>query len=140
MTDSENQSVEKRKGHLFRLVRSKKFLLIALIVALLVSVAYFVFAYAKTRDELTKAQNPEQAAKIEAEDLAKKLSSFVELPKDEAPTLATVNDAEKLKSQVFFAEAQNGDKVLVYTQARKALLYRPSTQKIIEYAPVALSE
>jgi hypothetical protein len=50
--------------------------------------------------------------------------------------VATVSDASKLQSQQFFAKAQNGDKVLIFTNAKRAVLYRPSTNKVIEYAPV----
>ena len=58
------------------------------------------------------------------------------LPKDETPTLATVSDPEKLKDQRFFVNAVKGDKVLVYSLAKKAILYSPSLDKIIEVAPV----
>lgn len=56
----------------------------------------------------------------------------MELPAGEQPTLATVADQEKLKGQDFFSHAQNGDKLLIYPKAKKAILYRPSTGKIIE--------
>jgi hypothetical protein len=57
-----------------------------------------------------------------------------ELP-DEAPTLATIVDKEQLQGQEFFNRSQNGDKVLIFPQAKKAILYRPSTKKIVEVAP-----
>ena len=60
------------------------------------------------------------------------------LPTGETPTIATVTDASKLKDQAFFTNAVTGDKVLIYTNAKKAFLYRPSTNKIINIAPVNL--
>ena len=56
------------------------------------------------------------------------------------PTLVTVQDVTKLQDQEFFEKAQNGDKVLIYEQAKKAYLYRPSTNRVINVAPVSTGE
>jgi hypothetical protein len=64
--------------------------------------------------------------------LTSRIEKFMELPGGEEPTLATVTDRAKLKGQEFFAHAQDGDKVLIYAEAKKAILFRPSTGKIIE--------
>ena len=61
----------------------------------------------------------------------------MELPQ-EVPTVATVSDVSKLKNQAFFANAKNGDKVLIYQNAKKAILYRPSSNKIVEFGPINL--
>jgi len=77
-------------------------------------------------------------AKEEYDTLVKKVGTNLDLPKGESPTVATVTDVNQLKGQVFFKNAQNGDKVMIYTQARKAILYRPSTNKIIEVGPISV--
>ena len=61
-----------------------------------------------------------------------KIGKLFALPQDEAPTLATVTDKEKIKDQPFFLRAENGDKVLFYTRFGRAILYRPSEDKIID--------
>ncbi len=61
------------------------------------------------------------------------------LPQDEQPTIATVTDLAKLQGQPFFANAQVGDKVLIYSRAGKVILYRPGENKIIELAPINIS-
>jgi hypothetical protein len=52
----------------------------------------------------------------------------------------TLTNVSNLKSQAFYANAENGDKVLLYQQAKKAYLYRPSINKVIDIAPVVMSE
>ncbi len=58
----------------------------------------------------------------------------------ETPSVATVTDLAPLESQAFFANAQVGDVLLMFPQARKAVLYRPAANKLIEVAPLTLSE
>lgn len=72
----------------------------------------------------------------EADDTVAKVGKLVLLPEGEQATLATVTDVTKLKGQSFFAKAQNGDKVLIYEQSKKAILYRPALNKVIEIGPV----
>lgn len=65
------------------------------------------------------------------------IGKIMELPTDEEPVVATVTDIEKIKGQKFFAHAQNGDRVLIYTNNKKAILYRESSGKIIEVSSVS---
>jgi hypothetical protein len=99
-----------------------------------------IYAYTKyqnVKEENNKlTSNPQEAVKKEQENLIKSVGALTDLPSGEAPTIATVSDASKLKSQAFFANAENGDRVLIYTNAKKAYLYRPSTNKVINIAPV----
>ena len=90
------------------------------------------FLYVQYQRAQNTLNNPSVAAQIESQDLVKKVSRFISLPEGELPTIATVSDYQKLKDQPFFEKSQNGDKVLIYTKARKAYLYRPSTDKLID--------
>ncbi len=74
-------------------------------------------------------------AASEAAELKRVVSAagkLMDLPQDETPVLATVTDREKIKTQAFFARSENGDKVLLYTNFGRAILYRPSTNKIVD--------
>lgn len=118
---------------------SKKPLVISLIVLGILILAaipsyYFYDKYQKSQELL---KNPTEAARQEVQALTAQVGKYIELPNEE-PTVATVSDKEKLKDQAFFAKAENGDKVLIYTQARKAILYRPATNKIVEVSTVNL--
>lgn len=105
-------------------------------LVLLVALGTGVYYYLQYQKAQQLLQNPAQRTQVESSELIEKIGSLIELPKDEQPTIATVSDVLKLKAQPFFAKAQNGDKVLIYEKAKKAVLYRPSTNKIIEFGPV----
>lgn len=81
------------------------------------------------------AANPNLAAAESKKVLLSRVKALVVVP-DEDPTVALVSDAEKLKDQRFFATAENGDQVLIFTNAKKAILYRPSLNKVVEIAPI----
>lgn len=85
-------------------------------------------------------QKSQAAPEDELQSVLAKVSRLVVLPTNETPTLATVADVEKLRNQPFFANAKDGDKLLVYTAARKAILYDPVADKIVEIAPLNLSQ
>ena len=110
-------------------------LIVLILIGVCLIAGYFYFQYQKTQKLL---QNPTLAAQEEVKGLVSKVAAIIELPKDETPTVATISDKNKLKDQPFFINAQNGDKVLIYTNAKKAIIYRPSTNKIIEVGPVNL--
>lgn len=78
-------------------------------------------------------------AESEAGQLVTRISRFMELPTGETPTLATVTDKAKLSGQDFFANAENGDKVLIYEKAAKAVLFRPSSGRVMNVAPINTS-
>lgn len=120
---------------------SKLFVLFILIViaALAVGLAFVLNDRNHLKNEVSKLSQSQQtnAASVnEAKELNAEVGKLIELPSDEVPTIATVVDADKVKNQAFFASAQNGDKVLLYSKNGKAVLYRPSTKKIINVAPI----
>jgi hypothetical protein len=80
--------------------------------------------------------NPNIQGQKELDSVIKKVGKLVILPENETPTLATVTDPEKLKNQPFFAKAQVGYKVLLYSQAQKAILYDPVSNRVVEIAPI----
>ncbi len=90
------------------------------------SAGYFYFQYKKVSQDQTSS---------EIGQIIKTISVFMTLP-DESPTLATVSDKEKLQGDPFFQKAQNGDKVLIFPTTKKAILYRPSTKKVIDVVTI----
>ncbi len=114
-----------------------KIVLIVLAVLALAGIAAAIFYYREYR--LLKT-NPQVASEEEVQSLVAEIGKVMRLPGDETPSLATVLDKEKIKDQPFFQNAENGDKLLAYTKAMKAILYRPSEKKIIEVAPLNLDQ
>jgi type IV secretory pathway VirB10-like protein len=87
--------------------------------------------------KMKKNQDPayqQELAKKKTQEVTTAVQKIMELPEGE-PQVAQVADVEAIKkTQPFFAKAQNGDMVLVY--ASQAIIYRPSTNKIINVGPV----
>src|SRR5688572_23717045 len=111
---------------LLRPTKPKEYLTLTAIVVIVLLVAVATFFFVQNR-RLT-------AASREVQHLTNVVGKIFELP-EETPTVATVVDKEKLADQTFFAKAENGDKVLIFTEAQRAILYRPKTNRIIEVAP-----
>ena len=116
---------------------AKRFVPLILFLLLVASVAGNAILYKKLR---VLKQNPQMLAQEENKALVAKVGQLIVLPEGEEPTVATVNEPEKLKDQPFFANAKQGDKVLIYTKAKKAILYRTAENKIVEVAPVNIGE
>jgi len=101
-----------------------------------ISFAGAVYFYAQWNSLQNDPQTSLRAAVDETSKLVADVGQLLVLPEGETPTIATVSDLEKLKSQPFFVNAKNGDKVLIYTNAKKAILYDPIAHKIVEVAPI----
>ncbi len=87
----------------------------------------------------TPADAVSQASQAQVQDLIAKVSKLIVVPTDETPVVATINDAGSLiKQQVFYKGAINGDVVLVYQKAAKAIVYSPSRNIIVNVGPVVL--
>lgn len=116
-------------------------IILIVIVATVAGGAYFYNNSQKAQAELEKIKSDPNSILREAnKTLLENVGNIVDLPKGENPTIATVTDEKRLSDQPFFAKAKKGDKVLIYTEAKRAILYRPSTNKIIEIAPVRIGQ
>ncbi|MFC1649695.1 LytR C-terminal domain-containing protein [Patescibacteria group bacterium] len=111
---------------------------VALILIGLV-VASVILAIREKPEWLGLTKSPD-AAREEAVAIVEEVGKLIDLPEGEDPTIATVSDVDKVRSQPFFTNAQNGDKVIIYPDSRKAILYRPSTGKIIEIGSINIQE
>lgn len=95
---------------------------------------------ARQKPEILGLSKGQAQVQAEVDALVTEVGKLITLPSDEKPTVATITDVEKLKDQPFFVNAQNGDKVLIYTNAKKAILYRSEEKKIIEVGAVNINQ
>lgn len=107
---------------------------------LLLIVSYAVVGVAVWQIQSQMQADPaRQQARAEAEIKAvvDRVANLILLPSDETPQVAAINDAESLaKTQAFFANAKNEDQILIYLKEQKAIIYRPSENKIINVGPI----
>ena len=121
-------------------VRESHRVVITLSVALIVVAGLAGYFWYQIRmDKQSIEVNTEfQKMENEADAVIQKVGQLMVLPTDEEPTVATVTDLNALKGQPFFTGAKIGDKVLIYTNAKKAILYDPIANKIVNVAPINL--
>ena len=136
-SESRRKQPEGLKANLLSLLTGQKspiYFLLVLVLIALGSAGYFWFEASAFK------KDPQKSAQLETQKLLAKVSTLIVLPEDETPTVATVTDPDKIKNQAFFAKAKIGDKVLIYTSAKKAILYDPVANKIVEVAPINIGE
>ena len=117
---------------------SKKKLVLSLVYIIIVvgALGFGAAQYSNYRD---LKNNPDKVAAQESSRITEKVSKLYKLP-SETPTIATVQDKEKLKDQPFFKDANNGDTILIYQGARLAIIYRESENRLINVGPIAITD
>jgi hypothetical protein len=107
-----------------------------LAIVVLTSLVFGGNFYLKAKKLERQSQTAAAGSAGEAQRIVAEVGKLLILPTDEEPTIATISDASKLQNQAFFANAKNGDKVLIYNKAGKAILYDPVNKIIVEVAPL----
>lgn len=114
--------------------QKKLFIIGGVVIAVLAVLAgFFFWQYINLKN------NPNAEAEETTKRLVTEVGKIYALP-DEKPTVAKVQDKEKLKDQSFFKNAENGDFILLYNNAKIALLYRESEHKLMNVGPINLGD
>lgn len=89
-----------------------------------------------TEDNTDITVTPASSA-VDIPAILNEISEFLILPK-ETPTVAAIVDVEQLRVENpdFFANAENGDILIVYENKQIAFIYRSSERKVIDFQPV----
>lgn len=143
INSNELTQASQEKGKSTRFGKKSLAVLIAVILILICCGILAIYLYTNSNTKEAKkslnGENPQAGlTRKEAEDLVEKVGEIVELPENEVPTIATVTNKASL-NQKFFDNALEGDKILVYQEAKKVFLFRPSENKIINVAPIIIS-
>ncbi len=108
---------------------------IALAILLIGSFSIIFYLWNEVQD-LKQGTSSVSASSGEVKEIVERVGKIMILPEGEEPVIATVTNPETLKDQAFFADAKVGYKVLIYSKAKKAILYDPESNKIVGVAPI----
>ncbi len=117
--------------------KSNKILNVILIVLVVIGFGGMTYFY-RQYHQLKTAPKTKQSDVKKAQELKKKLAKLMDLP-DEDPVLGKVTDRKKLDNQPFFKNAKDGDDLIIFPKAKKAIIYRDSENKIINAGPIAIT-
>jgi hypothetical protein len=133
------QNTAEKSSFVSKIIKSRAFIIFLFVCLLGTSGLAYYFYYKKLGLE-ANLQKISQQVNVQQEDekLIAAVGKLTVLPEGEKPTIATVTDPEKLKDQPFFINAKKGNKVLIYANAKKAILYDPIANMIIDVAPINL--
>ncbi len=82
-------------------------------------------------------QSEEAKKTQETKELLAKIGRHMILPVGEEPVVAVIKDKELLaKEQKFYQDAQNGDYLVVYPKAAKAIIYSPKRNVLVNVGPL----
>lgn len=110
--------------------------IISFSVLVLVAAGFAVYYFMQYQNSQSLLKDPQKATAQETGKIVDEVGRLIVLPQNEQPQIATVSDVNALKQQSFFAQAKNGDIVLIYTKAQKAVLYDPVQKKVVEVGPI----
>lgn len=126
-------------GNVMKKINKRVLGTMLLVVLAVGGVGFGVYMYQQVEALKNDPKTSQQAQQNKVNTIKNKVAALISIPNDETPILATVDDTEKLKDQPFFKDAQNGDYILMFAQSKKAVIYRESTNKLVNVGPIAIT-
>lgn len=119
-------------------------ILLILVIVLAGGLGYVSYRYYQMNKQFKTVADPKAQTEANKQLVAEtitKVKKHMMLPIGEEPTIATITDAAALiKEQEFYKGAQNGDQVLLYMKAKKAIIYSPSRDLIVNAGPIYVND
>jgi hypothetical protein len=133
LSDLRQQPTATRQKSVAKLSFSWVIALMGIVVIIAAAAVYII-----TRNANTSAPNTTNTATSSADAaLLTKLSSVMLLPEGEDPVISTITDAQGLKQDApFYQNTENGDKILIYIESGKIIIYRESENLVVNAGPI----
>ncbi|MEZ4156554.1 MAG: hypothetical protein R3B52_01060 [Candidatus Paceibacterota bacterium] len=135
MTKTEEKAVEMPSEK----QSSKKwlFILIALIVVGALGYGYMTGMFDSAMSKPLNISLDEELSEEQVAEVIERVRDHITLPEGEDPLVATIINVEELRAeQAFYQNAENGDILLLFGQAGKAIIYSPSKDRLINVGPI----
>lgn len=115
-------------------MQHRKIIIGVMVGLVLLTPAWYFYQKYHTLEVMLK--NPQATRKSGLKNVINQVAKHIQLPKNETPELVTVSNKDRVRELAFFKNAENGDKVLLYKNAKMAYLYRPRIDQLINAAPI----
>lgn len=113
----------------------KTTLRLVVVLGLLAFGAWSFWRYQQTQEQLRLLSDPQAQSELAAKermDLLAKVGKLMVLPEGEDPLILNIQNAEEMaKVQPFFQNTIDDDKILIYVEAGKSIIYSPSRNIIV---------
>ncbi|MEN9390081.1 MAG: hypothetical protein RLZZ283_181 [Candidatus Parcubacteria bacterium] len=119
----------------------KKIFFVVIALLIIAAVVYLVMRQNEAPATDTTATSGNQVTEEESRQIVAAVGKLFVVPTGEDPIVARVTDANALiAEQLFYKDIQNGDYLLIYPAAAKAIIYSPSRNVLVNVGPIQVPE
>jgi len=111
-----------------------KILIGFLIILLLLFAGSAIFWVTRRVTPKAMVLTTEGIMRTDTQEIVERVDRLILLPNNETPLVQKIVDKNKVANQPFFSQSEEGDWVIIFQKSQEAILYRPSTDKIVNYS------
>ncbi len=112
-------------------MKKKALIIIAVLILIIIVGGVYYWTMPKTKGDVSSA---------EVEAVLSKLGAHMILPSGEVPQVGRIDDpVGAAKAQPFVSGSVEGDLLIIYAKAAKAIVYSPSRDIIVNVGPVSMN-
>ncbi len=116
-------------------MKTKKILTLLIIIVIAV-LGFAIFKKFSSSVKIPEGQLSDKEIKV----LVDKVSKLINVP-EETPVVATIIKADQLISeQKFYVGSKDGDYLIVFPKAQKAIIYRKNENRLINVGPIIVDQ